>query len=1408
MREQNSPERYEVKSILSEGLLFRTWLGIDLDTGKLVVIKRALENAKVASADLDQVLRTSFEFTRYWKHPGIVAPLAGYQRADNFEVVHRFIPDEDRLPLTPELLLANSEEIVVQLFTAVEFIHLMGCVHCDLKPENIFVQRLNGRVRVLVSDLDLVRPIGVKPNGKIIGTQPFIAPEIIENDIVIAQSDCYSIGAMLFLLSQPNQSRGEHLRTAVSGGTLHQLGRSDFNFAVELQWLEPIAFALLQKHYQIRPASLVRLLNESGREDLFAQIGGNRKLFWDDLRSGYNKFARENKKQRVSPVKFIRGHARIFGLPDEISQSIEENVGANPRQQAKIYRHLFGHAALSLNSGRWTLALSADGVNSALNLAFGTSTSNPDRNELESSARDLIRRGLSAKRSGRPITAICLLTQALTAREARVDPSLRAAIEVRIALLLHHAGFRDAGRQRIEGLIGCPSLTPRQRIIVLNTAVDAFRLSPEKKRVWGAILRIYGAARSLKSEYWRSLAIEKMILTLWYDGQTQRAHRIARKFRSIAERALPDRSKMSANNTVGAIELSLGKVDEAERSFRRALEFGRRYPGSAEFGSRTNLITTLFGMGRYREALNEANLLRQSKLFKQEPRRTYGVIHGVISASCITGEYAAAERASNQFLALAQMRGDVGTFAYQAVALGWLQLRSGKLTEAGLSLQAAATLTVESAGAHPVGLAQLYLALLSAWRGSIEIAIKLNNRAAEMLSACNDKIALLDGRQISFQIDRESGRKIPLDEAEIVIREYLECSNPLGAAFTASLLLLEGEYELVDAIIKKSQHLSAFIHDSGAVIGKAVLLHLKAWKIMAKSDDGTGMTAMREALMYYRKIGYFYHAANVARTIAEEYQRLEKQYLARGFWREATRLYTVIGNQPRVAACLEQLDRLNDGSSSKMSTHLPLLEISQLVNSIEDYSVITRKLLAFAVEQTGAERAALLLATEGGTDLRIESALDCDKVSLADILDMSKSVVKSVFERSESMIITDALTNEITRQYRSVIEHNIYSIACVPLLSGGELVGVLYLDHHSLPNVFSVEERRLVEAVANFIGVALSLARQFDMAKRQTRELVVRNSEKGFGDAFITRNESLSKLVARVPQVADSRASILLRGESGTGKEVLASIIHQNSPFRDGPLVALNCAALDGELGDSVLFGIEKGIATGVSRREGKLQMADGGSLFLDEIGDMPLLTQAKLLRVLETREVEMIGSHRGKNVEFRLIAATNRDLLSLIEKGQFRRDLYYRINTIDIALPPMRERMEDLDPLIQHFASIFCPGRKLKFTRTAWKLMNNYQWPGNVRELRNLVERLAIQSSWEIIDENLLSPEIRKNAIAKTKTSIRERTEQSEKVLILEALTECAWNQSAAARKLGLPFTTLQRKIQKHKIKIPRKHR
>jgi len=302
-----------------------------------------------------------------------------------------------------------------------------------------------------------------------------------------------------------------------------------------------------------------------------------------------------------------------------------------------------------------------------------------------------------------------------------------------------------------------------------------------------------------------------------------------------------------------------------------------------------------------------------------------------------------------------------------------------------------------------------------------------------------------------------------------------------------------------------------------------------------------------------------------------------------------------------------------------------------------------------------------------------------------------------------------------------------------------------------------------------------------------------------------TANSAMRGLLDKAIKVANTDATVLITGESGTGKEVLARLIHQNSPRENGPMVAVNCAAIPSALIESELFGHVKGAFTGaVSNRTGRFQAASGGTLFLDEIGELKMDLQVKLLRVIQEREVEPVGSHRTEKVDIRIIAATNKDLQLAVAKGAFREDLYYRISVIPLYIPPLRERREDIPALVKHFIKKFDAPPNMRFTRHALEKMKSYSWPGNIRELQNTVERCIILASGTVIDDSDL--QLVPSSLTNENIEIEIPDEglslhNVEKHLIRKALQKSNGNRTKAAELLKIPRHVLIYRIEKYKI-------
>lgn len=326
---------------------------------------------------------------------------------------------------------------------------------------------------------------------------------------------------------------------------------------------------------------------------------------------------------------------------------------------------------------------------------------------------------------------------------------------------------------------------------------------------------------------------------------------------------------------------------------------------------------------------------------------------------------------------------------------------------------------------------------------------------------------------------------------------------------------------------------------------------------------------------------------------------------------------------------------------------------------------------------------------------------------------------------------------------------------------------------------------------------ASSLAEQ---NRKLSEEIEKLRKQQGYGK-IIGKSGKIAALMQTVSQVAPTRATVLITGESGTGKELVADAIQSLSTRSDKPFIKVHCASLSQSLLEDELFGHEKGAFTGaVAQKKGRFELADTGTLFLDEIGEIDAATQVKLLRVLQERQFERVGGEKTLTVDVRVICATNRDLKKEVELGNFREDLYYRLNVVHVEVPPLRERKEDIELLSASFLSTFNreDGRKIEgFTPAARKAMFSYSWPGNVRELRNTVEAAVVLSRSNVIDIDDLPPQLRETSGESTISfSLPVTMEEAEKGLILETISFCKGNKTKAADLLGIGRKTLHRKL------------
>src|SRR5574341_2204554 len=415
-----------------------------------------------------------------------------------------------------------------------------------------------------------------------------------------------------------------------------------------------------------------------------------------------------------------------------------------------------------------------------------------------------------------------------------------------------------------------------------------------------------------------------------------------------------------------------------------------------------------------------------------------------------------------------------------------------------------------------------------------------------------------------------------------------------------------------------------------------------------------------------------------------------------------------------------------------------LYEISKILGSSLDLEQSLTGILRILNSFMGMRKGTILLYDPVTRELSIRRAIGMTPEEMArGKYQKGEGILGKVMQHGLPMVIPDIGQEpqflDRTRSRGNLSEQPIAFIA-VPIKLGGETVGVLSVDRLFAAETSFEEDVRVLTIVASLIGQAVNLhqhvKREREGLLEQTRSLQQALRTRYRLDNIVGRSKRMREIYDAVEQVSQTRATVLIRGESGTGKELIARAIHYNSPRAAGPFVRLNCAALPQGLLESELFGHEKGAFTGATAaKKGRFELADGGSLFLDEIGDIPMSVQVRLLRVLQERCFERVGGTKTIAVDVRIIAATHQDLEAAIARGEFREDLYYRLNVVPLLLPPLRERREDIPLLIEHFLAKYnrANNRKVRITGRVLQAMLNYDWPGNVRELENCVERMVI---------------------------------------------------------------------------------
>jgi Nif-specific regulatory protein len=496
----------------------------------------------------------------------------------------------------------------------------------------------------------------------------------------------------------------------------------------------------------------------------------------------------------------------------------------------------------------------------------------------------------------------------------------------------------------------------------------------------------------------------------------------------------------------------------------------------------------------------------------------------------------------------------------------------------------------------------------------------------------------------------------------------------------------------------------------------------------------------------------------------------------------------------------------------KVKDYEQVIAILQSIGSTLQVDEILKRILQETLALCGADQGSIVLLQQESTEEPM-TLIRHGKMQESLIDHYLNTLICGWIIENGKLLHTNDLSATFGKQQMKSKFNDISSLIGIPLINGNEIIGVLSVIFLNRNSLFNAREIHLLQLISTSCAQFIVNARLHESYYNEARRLRHEIEDKFSLHGIIGRSPKMQQVFSFLERIMDTEARVLLEGESGTGKELIARVLHYESPRKDKPFVAVDCGAIPHNLFESELFGYVRGAFTGAERdRKGIIEEAHEGTLFLDEITNMPVDIQSKFLRAVQEGEFRPVGSNRIAKVDVRIIAAASVDLRSFIKEGKFREDLYYRLNVINIVLPPLRDRKEDIPVLANHFLTAHSKryGKNVKVIEPVIiELFELYDWPGNVREMENVLERMIVLAAndSEYLPTELLPLEIRyhdasSDIPSKVYESVKTTHLQDERKIILDTLVQNGWNQSAAARQLGMSEGTLRYKLKKLKLK------
>ncbi len=1388
MPQEDRYGQYRLNKLITENSQIQTWLATDTRTGDECVAKVLTCTVDESQNAVRTILLQSIQFQKLIWHRGIVTSIGKYVRRERVLVAYPLINTTLWKPVTPALFWKHVSSILLEMGILLDYLHWLGLVHGDVKLSHFLFNTEYSTCRMKLIDLDFMTMSNSSPSARLFGTPGYIAPEILNNDIVTEHSDNYSLG---ICLKECVKATEEHSTEFVSN----------------LSKVKDLADVLTEEDRYRRPRILLNALYDHKLitcQDHKAALQRLLTMTWIAC------WRNSRLPEPITPIRLsehLARKARTVGIPLDVVEDLYQVWRRQPVSGLLLIRHLVRSASIERIGDYFQLAVPDMVAKHIFEVACKVEGHNTWRSgSLDSSTVDartaLLDQAKFFKRKGQYLKSFIYLNNVLSLAEKCPGTEELRQLLLELGFLARVLNRPQEATEFLTKAASIESSSSDRRLSVLHDLAQVLINDRNLKQAKSIVDTGLRESIALKDNEFRLRFGEQRAWSAAASGHLALAEKDYASLISEAEDFGFNHLLIRLYNGMGIAAWRSGNFLHSRDLLRKCIDIAKRQKllSEAVSGLR-NLSVLCFELGNYTSAVKYGKLALKSSTNPLDLGKVPHICYAVAAAYVRLSEFGKAEYWYQQSISKISGTNHNLLLCDYYQLMGWLNLNRSQILTGKQLLHRALETAGDTQPNRTEAKAYHSLAEIFLLEGEYDSCMRALQKARAVLESLGEEAACIEldflgALNSSLNHDPESVPEL-YNNLDLLIHHNCH----YYATVCLFYVLMLGTKELVRKAIKEGNALHELVSARQTPLAGAVS-QLLSWHLSVDSSMEQRVATLKQIYQDLVSSGQTLPALLVCEKIAMVYAAELQLKLACRFYSQAAKLAVSLGNKRLQRAMSAKAEAVPADSTGQERLLRSIHGISEILKNRTSYEDTLRSILQYVVSETGAERGVILMRSDPKSQLQVRASLHCDNTSLEDVVDISQSLPLDAATSRSPLVIENALTDERTRGYKSVVVHNILSVICIPITIMDRCLGVIYLDHHTIPALFDKPDITFVSSVGNFISTALESIHELRQVSSTADRLQQELAEVGIGSKFVTESPLVRDLLSRFPSIARTNVSVLLVGESGTGKEILCEMLHSMSLRSQGPLVKLNCAAVPNTIIESELFGIAKNVATGVGQREGKFAAADGGTLLLDEIADMPLEIQAKVLRVLEYQQFEKVGSNRTIHTDVRFIYATNKDLQELIHKGKFRQDLFYRINTMIIRVPPLRERCEDVIPLLEHFLKSFSPEQDLRprFSKRAIEVMLTYEWPGNVRQLRNLAEKACILWPGRVVEKSDLPEEFQETR--DRKKGAGQISNAIEKSRITEALIANKWNQSQTARVLDMPLTTLRRKISQYDIR------